>query len=128
MFVAAIIKVQLLFAASGCTVHRFFFLPPWYEYLKLQPDEIGHCSPVFKFPDDIWLVGLALLHLLLTLAGFLAVLSIIAAGLEYIFTQGNAEKGVAARKRVVNSIIGLAIVIIATGIVSFVGNTVAKGL
>jgi ABC-type polysaccharide transport system permease subunit len=41
---------------------------------------------------------------------------------EYMTTLGNSEKGVSARKRIVNSLIGLAIVLIAAGIVQAVGK------
>jgi hypothetical protein len=111
-------------AGSGCkvTTNSFFFLPTWYAYLPTQADPLGKCVPFIHFPGGIWLIGLALLEILLRLAGFVAVISIIYAGIEYMTTQGNAEKGVAARKRVVNTIIGLAIVIIAAELVSYAGN------
>ena len=115
-------KINIFFAA-GCATHTFFFLPPWYEYLKLAPDAAGSCTPVFNFPNDIWAIGLGVLDMLLRLGGFVAVISIIYAGIEYMTTLGNSEKGVAARKRIVNSLIGLAIVIFATGVVAFVGNS-----
>jgi hypothetical protein len=122
--VLAMIKILPSFAASVCTPHSFFFLPTWYEYLKTGPDPVGKCTPIFNFPNDIWAVGLAIVDILLRVAGFVAVISIMLAGVEYLSTMGNAEKGVAARKRVVNSIIGLVIVLIATGLVTFVGTQV----
>jgi type IV secretory pathway VirB2 component (pilin) len=63
------------------------------------------------------------LDILLFVAGIIAVISIIWAGFEYLTSMGNSDKGVSARKRIINSIIGLAIVLIATSIVTFIGSS-----
>lgn len=101
----------------------FFFLPHWWEYLAGKVDPIGQCSPVFNGPTDAWLVALAILDMLLRLAGFAATVSIIVAGIEYITAVGNAERVTNARKRIVNSLAGLAIALVATLLVAFVGRT-----
>lgn len=80
-------------------------------------------TPHFVFPADIWLIGLAILDMLLRLAGFVAVISIIIAGVSYITATGEPDKAAAARRRLYNSLIGLAIALIATALVSFVGNS-----
>jgi hypothetical protein len=118
-------KLPYVFAAAPCAPHSFFFLPPWWEYLKLSTDAIGECSPVFTFPNDVWLVGLAVLDMLLRLAGFAAVISIMIAGTQHLFTGGNPDKAASARRRLYNSLIGLAIALIATAVVTFLGNQVA---
>jgi heme/copper-type cytochrome/quinol oxidase subunit 2 len=111
---------------------HFFFLPPWWEYLSGKIDGIGQCSPTLYNTagnvqiGDIWLVGLAVLDMLLRIAGFVAVVSIIIAGFQYQFTSGNPEKAAAARKRISNSIIGLVIALVATAGVTFIGNQLAK--
>ena len=109
-------------AATTCN-HSFFFLPSWWEFLPKQPTP-PDCNIDFAFPGDIWNVGLAILDMLLRVGGFVAVISIIIAGVQYIMSGGSADKGVAARKRLVNSLIGLAIVLIASGVVAFIGNTI----
>jgi len=114
--------INFIMAATTCN-HSFFFLPNWWEFLPNQPQP-PDCSIAFDFPGDIWAVGLAVLDMLLRLGGFLAVIVIIAAGLQYITSGGNSDKGVAARKRLLNAIIGLAIVLIAAGVVAFIGNTI----
>lgn len=113
-------------AAPPCTInsHSFFGFPPWWKYLGTQTDPLGKCVPSFNPPGDIWAVGLAVVDMLLYLAGLVAVISIIIAGVQYIMTVGNAEKGVSARKRIVNSLIGLAIVLIATASVNFIGSSI----
>ncbi|HVO86167.1 MAG TPA: hypothetical protein VMT23_00345 [Candidatus Binatia bacterium] len=112
-----------IFAAAPCASHTFFFLPTWYEYLNTSTDSINHCTIAFQPPGDIWKIGLAVIDILLHIAGLVAVGSIMYAGAEYLFTQGNAEKGISARKRIVNSIIGLAIAVLAIAVVSFIGDS-----
>lgn len=125
-FIAAKFIAPVLAITCG-TKPSFFFIPPWWEYLKSVPDDVGGCSLFtngFQF-SDILAVGLAILDILLRIGGFIAVISIIWAGISYMTTQGNAEKAGAARKRLYNALIGLAIVFVATGLVTFVGQRLA---
>lgn len=101
----------------------FFFLPPWWEYIpRAHIDKLGQCVPTFAFPQDIWLVALAVADMLLRVAGFVAVIMIIVAGITYMTALGNPEKAASSRRRLYNALIGLAIALIATGLVSFIGN------
>lgn len=102
----------------------FFFFPHWWKYLGGQYDALGVCAPHVNFPHDIWLIGLAVLDILLRLAGFVAVVSIFIAGVELIRTEGNAEKATHARNRLINSLVGLGIVAAATAFVSMLGRVV----
>jgi hypothetical protein len=125
----ALAKLMPYFAI-GCTRNFFFFLPPWWEYLKTTSngDALGQCSiSSFSFPGDLLAIGLAVLDILLRLAGFIAVMSIIYAGFQHQFTGGDPQKAAAARKRLVNSLLGLAIALTATALVTFVGRQFVKG-
>ena len=118
----------MLFASSSSSCNNsFFFLPNWWEFLPNQPQPSSNlatnCVVMFKFPNDIWAVGLAILDMLLRIGGFAAVVSIIIAGVQYITAVGTPEKGASARRRLTNSLIGLAIILIASGVVAFIGNT-----
>jgi hypothetical protein len=129
MMYLALAKVQFVLAAAGCArpESKFFFIPNWWKYIpkgRWHTDALGQCSASFKFPDDIWPIALSVVDMLLAVAGFIAVISIIIAGIEYLTTMGNSEKGVSARKRIVNSLVGLAIVLVATTGVSFIGKTI----
>ena len=105
--------------------HGFFGFPHWWAYIHSgEVDAFGKCTPIVNFPNDIWAIGLAIVDMLLFAAGLIAVISIIIAGVEYMFTMGNSEKGISARRRVVNSIIGLVIVLVAASLVSFIGKNV----
>lgn len=112
------------FALIACQKGDFFFLPPWWKYLT--PPAPPDCSIAFNFPGDIWLVGLAILEILLRLAGMIAVAMIIIAGVKYMTALGNVEKTTSARRSIVNALIGLAITLVATGLVAFIGNKIGK--
>lgn len=119
---AAAVKV-----GDSCTPTggHFFGLPPWWEYLNSQIDELYQCTPVFHFPDDILAVALAVIDILLRVAGIVAVISIIIAGISYITSAGSSDKASSARRRIQNALIGLAIVLIASAVVSFIGNSLS---
>ena len=103
--------------------NKFFGFPHWWEYIKSgEMDGFGHCTPKVKMPDGLWAIGFAVIDMLLYLAGIVAVISIIIASITYITSMGNTEKATSARKRIVNSLIGLAIVLTASLLVSFIGN------
>lgn len=107
--------------------HALFGLPHWWDYIHSgQKDTFDRCIPHIDFPAGIWAIGLAVLDMLLFVAGIVAVGSIIFAGFEYVTTEGNSEKGVSARKRIVNSVAGLAIVLVAASIVQFIGDRLVK--
>src|SRR4051812_5332202 len=94
-------------AACNLPKHQFFFLPSWWEFVPTKIDNVtNQCVVAFKFPNDIWSVGLAILDMLLRIGGFAAVISIVIAGIQYIMAAGNPEKGSSARKRLTNSLIG----------------------
>lgn len=106
--------------AAACS-HTFFFFPPWWEYLA-KPSG-SDCSIVFKFPHDILPVSLAIVDMVMRVAGLVAIISIIIAGVGYMTAAGDVQKTASARKRIYNSLIGLAIVAIASGVVAFIGNS-----
>ncbi len=103
----------------------FFFLPKWWLYITTgEINNITHvCEPTTKIPDDLWKVGLAVIDMILTAAGFIAVISIIIAGLMYITAGGEPQKAASARTRIYNALIGLAIVFVGIAVVRFIGFT-----
>jgi hypothetical protein len=108
-----------IFAAT-CN-HNFFGFPHWWEYLQLN----GQCEVAnFQVPGDIFAVGLAIVDMLLRLGGMVAVIMVIVSGAKYMTAQGNSEKAASARRSTINSLVGLAIVLVAVGVVSFIGNKI----
>jgi len=109
--------------ADHCKRAFFFFLQPWYAYLDVQHDAIDNCEVVnFDVPMDFLAVGLAIVDSLTRLAGLVAVVVVIGAGVSYIMAGGNPEKAAAARRHIWQGLIGLAIVFVAAGFVAFIGN------
>ena len=117
-------ELPSLFLAATTCKHSFFFLPTWWEYLP-EPKPPS-CNITFNFPGDLLAVALAVVDMLLRIAGLVAIVSIIIAGVSYITAAGTAEKTASARRRIYNSLIGLAIVAVASGFVAFIGNSLVK--
>ncbi|HET9721604.1 MAG TPA: hypothetical protein VFP32_01055 [Candidatus Saccharimonadales bacterium] len=127
--------LPIFFAAKQtCTPGggKLFGIPHWWQYLPGQLDATGRCVPDLtndagKFNlMSVWAIGLAVIDMLLFLAGIAAVGSIIFAGVSYITAAGDSAKVTSARKRIQNSLIGLAIVFIASAAVSYIGNTLTN--
>lgn len=105
--------------------YSFFSFPHWWKYIHQGHfDGLGNCTPEVNFPAGVWSIAFALIDMLLYLAGIVAVISIIVAGISYITAGGQPEKAASARKRIYNSLIGLAVVLVATAVVSFIGSKV----
>ncbi len=103
----------------------FFGFPHWWQYIHTgEKDGFGNCIPKPDLPNGLWSIAFAVIDMLLYLAGIVAVVSIIISGIMYITSMGNTEKTTAARRRIVNSLVGLAIVLSASLLVSWVGNKI----
>lgn len=115
------------FSDAPCTPKSSFFgLPTWYKYL--QSEQVGtvpRCTPIidiFNNPEQIGAIALALVELLLMVGGLAAVAFVIYGGFRYLTSQGEPENTRAARQTIINALIGLFIVILATTIVRFIGS------
>lgn len=112
------------FFASKCDgTQTFFGLPAWYKYLQMQ-EVMGRCQlPAgFQFPGDLALVALALLEIVLRLAGLIAIAFVMYGGFQFVTSQGDPEASKKARQTIINAVIGLVIALFATAIVAFVGT------
>jgi ABC-type Fe3+ transport system permease subunit len=114
-------------ASAACTKNGFFGFPHWYQYLDVQQIKIGDattCQVVnFKVPGDITLVILALLDIMLRIAGIVAVGFVIYGGIQYITSQGEPDGIKKAQNTITNALIGMVIAISATAAVAFIGNS-----
>lgn len=126
----------------------FFGLVPWYAYMpqsNFNYDYFGYaadpnnqpnpcsikCFNVFnqtvandcgQTKSDIPGVLLAIVDDLLRIAGIVAVAYVIAAGFQYVRSEGKPDDTAKAQSMLVNALLGLAIAIISVAFVSFVGN------
>jgi hypothetical protein len=119
---------QLLAAVPAKCNNTFFGIPPWYKYLDLDP---ATCE-VINFElignganSGIILIALAIVDMLLRVAGIVAVAFVIWGGFTYITSQAEPDKLAQARHTIINALIGLGLSILATAIVVFVGNRLA---
>jgi len=135
MLALAFLKLNTLAVAFGaaCDPNKdnpqsnFFGFPHWWKYIHTgSGDALGSCTPSVKIPDGLLPIGLAVIDMLLYFAGIAAVISIVIAGVSYITAAGSADKITAARKRIVNSLLGLAVALVAIGVVLFIGNSLGK--
>lgn len=120
------------YAAPCRPTSQILGLPTWYKYLP--GEEVGgKCNPQLNIEADdnsdgrrfnaALPIGLAILEIFIRLAGLVAVVMVILGAFRFITSQGNADNATAARKTVINALIGLVVVILATTVVNFIGNS-----
>ncbi len=120
-------------ASGGCSpgsgsLASLVFVP-WYKYLPGESIE-GKCSPVFpktsKENYDIGkgvpLILIAIIELLVRLSGLIAVGYGIYGAIQYTMSQGQPESLKGAKSTITNALVGLIIVVMATGFIQFLGN------
>lgn len=111
-------------SGTCCGDRVFLGLPAWDKYLEHE-NENGRCTPVFEGLGSVLPISIAVLEAVIRLGGLVAVVMIIVGSFKFMTSQGNADNAAAARKTIINSLIGLVIVVIATSVVGFLGNTLA---
>jgi len=103
---------------------RFLNFPTWYKYLNPTFQD-GECKLDFEFPEDIGKILLAVVEILLRIAGLVAVGFVVYGGIRYVLSRGEPENTKAARGTIVNALIGLVIAASATAIVNLIaGNLI----
>lgn len=109
-------------AATTCK-HSLFGIPTWYEYLPPKPD----CSidTDVSGGNTAILIAMAIIDILLFLAGFLAGFFIIYGGFKYMTSLAEPAKVSAAKTTILNAVVGLVIAILGSSIVSFIAGKLA---
>jgi hypothetical protein len=103
----------------------FFEFPTWYKYLNDGVPAPGEaCAIAFIFPTDIPLVMLALVEILLRIAGMVAIAYVIYGGIQYVVSQGESDRIARAKGTIINALAGLVIATLAVAFVSFIGNRI----
>jgi hypothetical protein len=102
----------------------FLGLWPWWHYLPSS--DFSGCNIVqfnlIHGASDVPLVLLAVIDDLLRVGGLVAVGFTIYGAIQYIISQGSPEQTSKAQSTIINAVAGLAIAIVATAFVSFLGN------
>jgi hypothetical protein len=111
---------------------NFFRMPTWYQYLDYDPatcdvkfcvlgNNDGGCTK-----SSIPLVLLALIDIALRIGALVAVAFVIIGGIKFVTSQGEPDSVKSARNTVLNALVGLAIAIVATPVVVFIGTQLGK--
>lgn len=116
---------SLLTHFAACTPSKLAWLPTWYKYLPQDTSDKTRCTVTFNPANgaDIGKILLAIVDILLRIGAIVAIGYVIYGGIQYILSQGEPDKISGARQTITNAIIGLVIAMLATGIVTLVGNT-----
>ncbi len=108
----------------------FLSIPTWYKYLDVGRKDEDKCAiigpPVggeFSWELALPRIGLAIVDILLRVAGMVAVGYVIYGGFRYIVSQGEPDATKSAQGTVINALIGLAIALVAVVAVNFIGNS-----
>lgn len=111
--------------AVDCPEQSKFGIPTWYKYLPGRQVQ-QECRLMGNFDieklDRFLAIGLALVEILLFVAGIIAVAYIIYGGFRYVLSQGEPENTKIAKDSILNAVIGLIIAIMATVIVRFIAS------
>src|SRR5690349_12497247 len=81
---------------------NFLGLPKWYKYLDGVREAGGNCAPKLSGINDIWLIGLAVVDILLRVVVLVAIAFILIGGFHYITSRANPDKTRNARNTVID--------------------------
>jgi len=125
-------------ASSQACSKSFLGLPTWYAYLEVKEltkgdPPITYCvitkpnsnNPIEGLDDVanvIPNVVVAIVDLLLRVAGVVAFIFIVASGFRFVLAQGDPGKEKQARTALFNAVIGMVIAMLAAFIVAFIGR------
>jgi hypothetical protein len=122
--------------ADGCNKSSTFFLnfPTWYEYLDVGPIAGDKCAIIgpkdvngkFSWPAALGRIALAIVDILIRIAGIVALIGIIYGGFRYILSQGEPDNIKHAQGTIIAALIGLVIALLSTAIISFIGGALWK--
>lgn len=110
-------KIFEIFAQSSCQ-ESFFGLPHWYKYLETKPGE-SQCVPKLDALNDFWLIGLAVLEILIRVALYIGIAFVIYAGIKYSESRGNVDKAEKAKYTLIDALTGVLIAMVAVALISF---------
>jgi ABC-type branched-subunit amino acid transport system permease subunit len=117
-------SLNWFFAAVACPMHTFFGLPTWYKYLPYGPDSVtNRCEVNVANIGQYWLIGLAILDMLVRVAGMVAIGYVVYGGFVYITSRGEADKIAAGRQTILNALVGVVIAVTAAAVIGFIGHT-----
>lgn len=136
-----IVSINKVYASGPAACYKktgFMGMPTWYEYLDVGDKNGDPCAilgptekdaegnDTFSLRLALPRIILAIVEILLRVAGMVSVGYIIFGGIKYTLSQGEPDGVEKAKKTVLNSLIGLAVAVLATAIVGLVGSALWK--
>lgn len=121
-----LLQTKLTLFAAACDGGNFLGFPTWYKYLE-QREFRGTCSPHLEGINDVWLIGLAVIEILLRIAMIAAIAFVVYGGIKYAASRGNSDKVESAQRTLTDAVIGLIIAIVATAVVGFLARFISRG-
>lgn len=107
-----------LFAVT-CSGGSFLGFPTWYKYLSCDSNN----TPQLNSINNIWLIGAAVIEILIRIAALLAIGFIIRGGIQYTLSQGDPEKAAKGRQTIIYSVVGLVLAIASTAVITFAAGS-----
>lgn len=107
--------------SDGCS-STFLGFPAWYHGLIGENCEIAPPNDVGGIGNFTWIIVLNIVEIILRMAGWGSVAFIIYGGFKYLSAAGSPDGMVAARKTIMNAVIGLVLSVLAVAIVRTVTN------
>lgn len=107
--------------ASACS-RSFLGFPTWFKYLPMSPPPECTVQTAGVGGSVAVLVLMALIEIMLVLAGIIALGFIIFGSYKFILSQGDPQKVAGARTTIANAVVGLIIAIVASRVVSFIAG------
>lgn len=117
--------------ADECKTGSFLGFPTWYAYLEVGKKANDKCAIIgpkdkdtnkFSFKLALPRIVLAVIEIMLRIAGIVTVGFVIFGGFKYITSQGEPEALKNAQSTIINALIGMAITILAVTMVTFIGG------
>jgi hypothetical protein len=124
--------------AGACGKNSTFLLmPTWYKHLDFDDncsivfshqivDKDGNIDKNFDY-GTIWKIALAVVEMLLMLAGMVATAFVMIGAFKFTTTQGSPDKLAKARMTVANAIVGALIAILASRVVGYMAGKFSAG-
>lgn len=94
---------------------------PWYKYLDC---DASGAPRIDNWGKAIPLIGMAIIEMLIRIAGVIAVAFIVWGGIQYTTSQGEPEGINHAKSTISNAVAGLVVVFIAIGLVQFIAGLI----
>lgn len=120
-------------SAAGCTNNRVLLFPTWYRGLGETKGSGEDATCEIKKPTGkdglsnfIWTIALNVIEMALVAVGYISVGFIIWGGFQYMLVAASPDRIVAARKTILNAIIGLVLSFFSVAIINIVMDNFLK--